>query len=223
MSTLRIHDFATRILKRALIILAVGIIGAILAWQLQARSTPSYRAKASFVVGPPKSAEVGSFTTNDAALNRQLVETYVDLSESYIVSKVVSEQLGIAQPAIDRAYDAYQRSDSLVIQATADYSDPDTAIAIVNKSVEVTLEEAPKIMKIDHLTQVDVAQTAELRSPSRRYALVLGALAGMLLTMLVVSFVPTKAERELATARTQKKDLLSQKIQKKTDNHQSES
>lgn len=202
MSQLPMHDFATRIFRRIPIILIVGAIVAISAVILQANTPLSYRAEASYVVGPLNTSPNAdteapiTFTSSDASLNRQLVETYVDLIESQAVANLVAERLDLNPEDLYGKVDAHKRSDSLVIPVTASASTPEEAIAIVNTAIDVTLEEAVRIMKIDHLSRIDTAEIAEQRSPTKLYAGVLGGLAGILLSTLIVSFIPTKSEKK---------------------------
>ncbi|MDO5690281.1 MAG: Wzz/FepE/Etk N-terminal domain-containing protein [Tissierellia bacterium] len=192
--------FGNRILRRIPVLLIAGVLAAIGASFFQAQSPPSYRATASVLVGPshtdPQMAEdpAPGFTAAEAQLSRQLVETYVDLIESQSVARIVAERLDLDPQSLTGTIDAYQRSDSLIIPIHVDHRDPDMAVKISQEVVEATRQRAIEILRIDHLTQVDMPTRASLRSPTRSYALALGAAAGILLSMLIVSFIPTKPE-----------------------------
>ncbi|YCA44491.1 Wzz/FepE/Etk N-terminal domain-containing protein [Bacillus sp. JZ8] len=168
-----------------IITLAAGLISAIISYFVL---TPVYQSSTQILVNQSKDGQQ-LYESYQIQTNLQLVNTYTVIMKSPAVLDKVKEQLDY-QGSLAGKIQVTSEQDSQVLSVTVQDSDPELAAKIASTTATVFKSEIAKIMKVDNVTILSVAQIPDYPiKPNKMLnvaiALVVGLMAGVGLAFLL--------------------------------------
>ncbi|HJA80961.1 MAG TPA: polysaccharide export protein [Candidatus Mediterraneibacter intestinipullorum] len=173
--------------KRALIIVAVLLAGAVLAGiYTRMMVTPVYRATSTMLV---LTKETTLTSLADLQLGSQLTKDYSMLITSRTVLQEVIDELGVDMryESLKEAVSINNPSDTRILELSVDNSDPQIAQELVNALANISSEYIGNQMEVVPPKVIEEAIVPEKPiSPSMSRNVAMGALAGLVLAVGVV-------------------------------------
>jgi len=129
--------------------------------------TPVYKSSTQILVNQSKTDDSAFYNTNELQTNIQLISTYSVILKSAAILNNVKNELGlnisVSQLNSKISVESAQNSQIMTISVTD--TDPAVALEIANKTAEVFEEEIKKIMSVDNVTILPLADDQENQSP----------------------------------------------------------
>ncbi|OGO79277.1 MAG: lipopolysaccharide biosynthesis protein [Clostridiales bacterium GWB2_37_7] len=153
---------------------------------------PIYQANTTLYVGKNISAE-GAIGYQDVMLSGQLVKDYRELAKSRLVSKIVINELGLRDTSTKEIADMIGinlKSDTRIIEITAQHSDPVFAKNVANKVADVFIRKSVELIEVDNVQVIDIAETpVDPIKPSKVMNTAIGFVLGLMLGLGVVFLI----------------------------------
>lgn len=156
--------------------------------------TPEYKSSTQILVNQSKTDDTAFYNTNEVQTNIQLISTYsVILKSAAILNNVKNElDLDISVSSLNNKITVESAQNSQIMTVSVTDSDPALALEIANKTAEVFEKEIKKIMSVDNVTILPLADDQENQSPISPnpplnivIAAVVGLLAGVCIAFLL--------------------------------------
>ena len=180
------------------LIILGGIAGAILSWD----STPSYETRASMIVNARNINDLYQNGSNvprneDIQMARNLVKTVQLLATSNRVLELVldtDEYSSIPLEEIKQDISVTAEDDTAFLWLTLNWENPQQAIYILNRLIDVLPEVMLEVMDIGSVSIIDTARQAQgVSSSSLRNVVIgiaIGLISGCILGIIYYLFVP---------------------------------
>lgn len=156
--------------------------------------TPTYESSSQFIVNQQSSGQSENVDLNEIRSNVEIINTYnVIIKSTRILDQVVDElNLSISAGALGGKINVANAQNSQVVTITATDTDPETAAAIANTTVEIFQEDIPNLMNVNNvsvLTEAVVPANPQPVNPKPllniAIAIVLGAMVGVGIAFLL--------------------------------------
>ena len=121
---------------------------------------PDYKTSVTFMLAKPGSQNNNSITSNDLNLNSQLINNYSELIKSDLIIKDVITRLDLncALSDLKSRISVNVNSNSSFVELWVTYGDKEVAASIANTILDVFIEKAKEIYKMENIYVVDTAQ-----------------------------------------------------------------
>lgn len=197
---LKMQELLTAYLRRwKLLVLCMIIAGAMALGITLVAVTPMYQATATIYVNNNRiSGDQDYLTSADLSASIHLVKGYLILSKSDIVLERAAEELGgaysIAQ--LSSAISVEQLDETVIFALRVVDEDPKKAADIANVLAKVIPEVGPNVIKGSSAAVIDTAKVPTgIYSPSYSTNTLLGALGGLLLSVIYITIIFLKDTR----------------------------
>ena len=191
--TIDIRELLQILKKRLWIVVLITIIttaasGVISFFVLE----PVYQANTTLYVGKNISTE-GNIGYQDVLLSGQLVKDYRELAKSRLVSNIVINELGLSEittKEIAEMLEVNLKSDTRIIEITAQHTDPKFAQVVANKVADVFKKKAIELIEVDNVQIIDVAETPkDPIKPNKTMNVAIGFVLGLMLGLGLVFLI----------------------------------
>lgn len=191
MEELQLKDFLQIIRKRLWVVIIITLI-AIIATSVYTFfvQTPIYQSDTSLYVISKKVDAQAAINYNDLLAGNQLAKDYQELVKSRAVSNMVIDELGlknISARQIAAKLGVSVKSETRIIQITAQDPDPRMAKVIVSKVAEVFMDKAIEIMEAENVQIIDKAEVPlNPIKPNPKMNIAIASLLGLMLSLGLV-------------------------------------
>ena len=155
--------------------------------------TPQYRVNVTFYVNNSRNNQpVESISSQSLSASQQLVNTYINIIQSETVMGKVAENLhnDLTTKELKEMVTASQTNDTELFQVFVTSPDPAEAVHIANVIADVAPGQLEYFVEGSSTKVIDRAQLPEKPySPSVKRNVEIGALAGLVLSLLVITVV----------------------------------
>ena len=155
--------------------------------------TPQYRVNVTFYVNNSRNNQpVESISSQSLSASQQLVNTYINIIQSETVMGKVAENLhnDLTTKELREMVTASQTNDTELFQVFVTSPDPAEAVHIANVIADVAPGQLEYFVEGSSTKVIDRAQLPEKPySPSVKRNVEIGALAGLVLSLLVITVV----------------------------------
>lgn len=187
-----LKELATACLRRIWLIVTSAVVAAALVYIYTALFvTPMYRTEATFYVNNSVTAdEAGKISSSDLATAQRLVLTCTNIIKSDRVLEKVAEEadLDLTAAALRGMISAADIDETEMFRVQVEHKDPVQAAKIANAIADVAPQEISNIIVGSTTKVIDRAKIPENPySPNRTTNTVLGALAGLVISVAVVA------------------------------------
>lgn len=188
-----LKDIFIMLRKRLWVILLITIVATLAAaiisfWVLE----PIYEANTTLYVGKNISSE-GAMVYQDIQLSGQLVKDYRELAKSRLVSNIVINELKLEDTTSAQISDMLEvnlKSDTRIIEITAQHTDPEFAKMVTNKVADVFKRKAVELIEVDNVQVIDVAEVPEEPiKPNKLANIAIGFILGLMVSFGLVFLV----------------------------------
>lgn len=211
--TIDIRELLLILRKRLWIVILITIIattasGAFSFFVLE----PIYQANTTLYVGKNISTD-GQVGYQDILMSGQLVKDYRELVRSRLVSNIVISELGLKDTTTTQIADMLGvnlKSDTRIIEITAQHTDPKFAQIIANKVADVFEKKAIELIEVDNVQVIDVAETPKNPiKPNKTMNVAIGFVLGLMFGLglvLLIEYIdntlktPNDVEKHLGLA-----------------------
>lgn len=155
--------------------------------------TPTYQNSTQILVNQAKS-EQQFYNPNEVQTNLQLINTYNVIIKSPAILNLVKKELGLDRSieALNKQIQVSSEKDSQVVSITVQDSNPVNAVRIANTTASVFQREIVKVMNVDNVSILSMAELPEKPSPVKpqpflnmMIACVVGIMTGVGLAFLL--------------------------------------
>lgn len=191
--TIDIRELFLIIKKRLWLILLITLITTFIAvifsfYILQ----PVYQANTTLYVGKNINVE-GSMGYQDVLMSGQLVKDYRELAKSRLVSNLVISELGLKDidtKVITDMLGVNLKSETRIIEITAQHTDPELAKQVANKVADVFKRKSVELIEVDNVQVIDVAETpVNPIKPNKTMNVAIGFVLGLMLGLGIVFMI----------------------------------
>ena len=186
MKELDIRDILHILKKRIWLITAISLLALVLGSVYTFfMVTPIYRAYTTLYVGRNTAENLSSdvLIYQDLLLGEELVNDYRELAKSRQVAELTNERIyepGLTTNAISEMIDVQSRTNTRVIEISAEHERPMLAVNIANTVAQVFTERATEIMNIENIQIIDRAiEPTKPQKPNKPVNLALSLLIGL--------------------------------------------
>ncbi|MDF2520154.1 MAG: hypothetical protein K0R84_782 [Clostridia bacterium] len=188
-----LKDIFIMLRKRLWVILLITIVATLAAaiisfWVLE----PIYEANTTLYVGKNISSE-GAMVYQDIQLSGQLVKDYRELAKSRLVSNIVINELRLEDTTSAQISDMLEvnlKSDTRIIEITAQHTDPEFAKMVANKVADVFKRKAVELIEVDNVQVIDVAEVPEEPiKPNKLTNIAIGFILGFMVSLGLVFLI----------------------------------
>jgi len=183
---LDIRDIIHILKKRMWLIAAITVLALLLGTVFTFfLVTPIYRAYTTIYVGRNTAEGVASdsLVYQDLMLGEELVNDYRELAKSRQVASLADERIyepGLTTEGISKMIDVQARTNTRVIEISAEHERPQVATNVANTVAEVFRERASVIMNIENIQIIDAAIVPdEPAKPNKMLNITLSILIGL--------------------------------------------
>ncbi|MCM3033896.1 YveK family protein [Niallia sp. MER 6] len=129
--------------------------------------TPVYKSSTQILVNQTKTDESTFYNTNEVQTNIQLISTYSVILKSAAILNSVKEELNLNMnvSSLNNKITVENAQNSQIMTVSVTDADPKVALEIANKTAEVFEKEIKKIMSVDNVTILPLADDQENQSP----------------------------------------------------------
>jgi capsular polysaccharide biosynthesis protein len=170
---------------------------------------PVYQANTTLYVGKNISMD-GNIGYQDVLLSGQLVKDYRELAKSRLVSNMVINELGLRDTTtieIASMLGVNLRSDTRIIEITAQHMNPVFARDVANKVADVFKRKSVELIEVDNVQVIDIAETpTDPIKPNKMMNVAIGFILGMMIGLGLV-FLIEYLDNTLKTANDVEKYL----------------
>ena len=166
--TISLKELFQTLKKRILLIISITlfamIVSGIVSYYVL---TPEYKSSTQILVNQSKTDETSFYNTNEVQTNIQLISTYSVILKSAAILNTVKNDLNLdmSVSALNNKITVESAQNSQIMTISVTDSDPTVALNIANKTAEVFEEEIKKIMSVDNVTILPLADDQENQSP----------------------------------------------------------
>ncbi|ULT56214.1 Wzz/FepE/Etk N-terminal domain-containing protein [Neobacillus drentensis] len=164
--------------------------------------TPIYQSSTQILVNQSKENGQG-IDYNQIQSNLELIETYSDIIKSPMILDIVSSKLELARPGkmLVGQINISSGEKSQVFTLTVQDKDPETAAKIANTIVETFNEEIPKLMNVNNVNVLSLAEVNQSpTNPSSKLIVVVGFIFGLIVS-IGLCFLLEKIDDSIKTER----------------------
>lgn len=192
-NTIDIRELFLIIKKRLWLIILITLITTIIAgifsfYILQ----PVYQANTTLYVGKNINVE-GSMGYQDVLMSGQLVKDYRELAKSRLVANIVIDELNLRDISAEEITDMLGvnlKSDTRIIEITAQHTDPELAKQVANKVADVFKRKSVELIEVDNVQVIDVAETpVDPIKPNKKTNVAIGFVLGLMLGLGLVFMI----------------------------------
>lgn len=192
-NTIDIRELFLIIKKRLWLIILITLITTIIAgifsfYILQ----PVYQANTTLYVGKNINVE-GSMGYQDVLMSGQLVKDYRELAKSRLVANIVIDELDLRDISTEEITDMLGvnlKSDTRIIEITAQHTDPELAKQVANKVADVFKRKSVELIEVDNVQVIDVAETpVDPIKPNKKTNVAIGFVLGLMLGLGLVFMI----------------------------------
>lgn len=154
--------------------------------------TPKYTSTATLYVLNTQNRQVDAISINDLTTAVKLVDTYIVVMESDLVMGEVARTVGGDYTAQDirDMFTASSEKETEVLRVNIENEDPARAQEIANAILKVAPAEIIRVIKAGTVEVLDAASLPqEPSSPNLRLNVILGALIGLLLSVITILLI----------------------------------
>ncbi|MDF2532094.1 MAG: hypothetical protein K0Q65_1675 [Clostridia bacterium] len=170
---------------------------------------PVYQANTTLYVGKNISMD-GNIGYQDVLLSGQLVKDYRELAKSRLVSNMVINELGLRDTTtieIANMLGVNLRSDTRIIEITAQHMNPVFARDVANKVADVFKRKSVELIEVDNVQVIDIAETpTDPIKPNKMMNVAIGFILGVMIGLGLV-FLMEYLDNTLKTANDVEKYL----------------
>ncbi|MEI2463267.1 YveK family protein [Niallia taxi] len=166
--TISLKELFQTLRKRLFLIISVTLIamiasGAISYFVL----TPEYKSSTQILVNQAKTDDSTFYNMNEVQTNIQLISTYSVILKSAAILNTVKSDLGLDMSVseLNNKITVESAQDSQIMTLSVTDADPVEALNIANKTAEVFENEIKKIMSVDNVTILPLADDQQNQSP----------------------------------------------------------
>ncbi|MCM3216416.1 Wzz/FepE/Etk N-terminal domain-containing protein [Niallia taxi] len=166
--TISLKELFQTLRKRMFLIFSITLIAMILSGLVSYFVlTPEYKSSTQILVNQSKTDESTFYNTNEVQTNIQLISTYSVILKSAAILNAVKNDLNLnmSVSALNNKLTVESAQNSQIMTVSVTDSDPKLALEIANKTAEVFEEEIKKIMSVDNVTILPLADDQENQSP----------------------------------------------------------
>jgi len=129
--------------------------------------TPEYKSSTQILVSQQNQEDVSLYGSNAVQTNIQLINTYPDIIKSGTILEKVKEELKLdmSVSALASKINVATNQGSLIMTVSVTDTNPKKALQIANKIAEVFKKENEKLMKVDNVSILSLADDQENQSP----------------------------------------------------------
>lgn len=150
---------------------------------------PVYQTNTTLYVGK-NTDNVGALGYQDVQLSGQLVKDYRELVKSRLVSNIVINELRLKDTVasdIADMLDVNLKSDTRMIEITAQHTNPEYAKTVANKVADVFKRKAVELIEVDNVQVIDIAETPiNPIKPNKKMNVAIGFMLGLMLGLGLV-------------------------------------
>lgn len=205
--TINLKEFFQILKKRLLLIMSITLIAMIASGIVSYFVlTPVYKSSTQILVNQNKDDQ-SLYNYNEVQTNIQLISTYSVIIKSAAILNAVKDNLDldISVSELNHKITVESAQNSQIMTVSVTDTDPAVALEIANETAEVFEKEIKKIMSVDNVTLLPLANDQENQSPvspnpplNILIAAVLGLVLAMVLTLLLEYFDNTvKTEQDI--------------------------
>lgn len=185
--TIDLRDLFLIIRKRLWIILLITLIATIISGAVSiCVLEPIYQANTTLYVGKNSSDEV-ALSYQDMQIGGQLVKDYRELAKSRLVANIVINELklqNLSASEIAGMLGVNLKSDTRMIEITAQHTNPEFASKVANKVADVFKRKAVELIEVDNVQVIDRAEipTSPIK-PNKKINIVIGFMLGLMISL----------------------------------------
>jgi len=191
--TIDIKELFLIIKKRLWLILLImfitTFIAAILTFYI---FQPVYESNTTLYVGKNINVE-GSMGYQDVLMSGQLVKDYRELAKSRLVANIVIDELGLKDIDTKEITDMLGvnlKSETRIIEITAQHTDPELAKQVANKVADVFKRKSVELIEVDNVQVIDIAETpVNPIKPNKMMNIAIGFILGLMLGFGIVFLI----------------------------------
>jgi capsular polysaccharide biosynthesis protein len=147
---------------------------------------PIYQANTTLYVG--KNIDVGgTLGYQDVLMSGQLVKDYREFAKSRLVTKIVINELKLQNTSADQIADMLGvnlKSDTRMIEITAQHTDPEFASNVTNKVADVFKRKALELIEVDNVQIIDRAEVpTNPIKPNKKTNIAIGFMLGLMISL----------------------------------------
>ncbi len=191
--TIDIKELFLIIKKRLWLILLITLIttfiAAILTFYIL---QPVYESNTTLYVGKNINVE-GSMGYQDVLMSGQLVKDYRELAKSRLVANIVIDELGLKDIDTKEITDMLGvnlKSETRIIEITAQHTDPELAKQVANKVADVFKRKSVELIEVDNVQVIDIAETpVNPIKPNKMMNIAIGFVLGLMIGFGIVFLI----------------------------------
>lgn len=162
---MELKEYISIIIKRIWLIILLPIIASIVSGYISFYIIePVYEANTTLYIINKSSGSEFSIAYNDLLVGQQLVKDYKEIVKSRRITSEVIEELGlknITPSKLAEKINVNAKNDTRLIEIKVQDNSSQVATDIANKLAEVFTREIVKIMRVENINIVDIAQLPE--------------------------------------------------------------
>ncbi|MEI2401385.1 YveK family protein [Niallia taxi] len=166
--TFSIKELFQTLRKRIVLIISITIIAMIVSATVSYFIlTPKYKSSTQILVNQSKTDDSAFYNTNEVQTNIQLISTYSVIIKSAAILNTVKNDLNLKMSIseLNNKITVDSALNSQIMTVSVTDSDPAIALDIANRTAEVFENEIKKIMNVDNVTILPLADDQENQSP----------------------------------------------------------
>lgn len=187
--TISLKELFKALKKRMVLIFSITLIAMIVSGILSYYViTPVYKSSTQILVNQAKTDQT-IYNYNEVQTNVQLINTYSVIIKSAAILNVVKEELGLDMSIseLNKKISTESAQDSQIMTVSVTDTDPGVALEIADKTAEVFDKEIEKLMKVDNVSVLPLADDQENQSPISPNPILNIAIAGVVGILIGVS------------------------------------
>lgn len=165
--TISLKELFQTLKKRIALIISITLIAMIISGVVSYFVlTPEYKSSTQILVNQAKDSE-SIYSQNEVQTNIQLINTYsVIIKSAAILNNVRNDlKLDMSVAELNKKISVESAQDSQVMTVSVTDADPALALEIANKTAEVFEKQIKKLMKVDNVSILPLADDQENQSP----------------------------------------------------------
>lgn len=165
--TISLKELFQTLKKRLALIISITLIAMIISGVVSYFViTPEYKSSTQILVNQAKDSE-SIYSQNEVQTNIQLINTYsVIIKSAAILNNVRNDlKLDMSVSQLNNKITVESAQNSQVMTVSVTDSDPALALQIANKTAEVFEKQIKKLMKVDNVSILPLADDQENQSP----------------------------------------------------------
>ena len=185
--TISLKELFDTLKKRWALIISITLVAMIISGVVSYFViTPEYKSSTQILVNQQNQDDVTLYGSNAVQTNIQLINTYPDIIKSGTILEKVKEELKLdmSVAALAGKIDVATNQGSLIMTVSVTDTDPKKALQIANKTAEVFEKENKRLMEVDNVSILSLADDQENQSPispNPKLNIAIAAVVGLLI------------------------------------------